>query len=86
MVAVALRTARQQRKMSMSELSLKSTVGLSTISRYEQGWAVPSLENAQRLAAALGGTVKEIFPGESFKPRWRFASTSDAASAHNKER
>lgn len=57
---------RQKRKMTLSELSEKSGVNFTQISKYEHGVTFPSDNNLIRLAKGLGVTVSELFPEKSY--------------------
>src|SRR5262245_57722065 len=61
----------RQRKMTQAELSTVLGVDSSTISRYERGDLVPSLEDAQKLLSFVG-TVEASDYAEYIGQHWRF--------------
>lgn len=60
-----VRKLREKRKFSLSELSEKSGVGVSQISKYEKGKAFPSDSNLIKIAQGLRVTVSELVPEKS---------------------
>lgn len=59
---VLIRDIRIAKTLSQSELSNRSKVSASVISRIEHGGYVPPFEIIERLAAALDVEVSEIYP------------------------
>lgn len=59
-----LRILRKQQGLTQAALSEKSQVPRICIIRYEAGAHRPGLENAKKLAAALGVTVDELIGKE----------------------
>ena len=57
-----LRTVRQQRQISLRELSTKAEVSASMLSQIETGKAYPSVRSIYNIAAALGVPVDYFFP------------------------
>ena len=55
-----VRTLRKQQGMTQKQLSEKSGVPRLCIIRYESGRYKPGLENAAKLAAALGCSIDEL--------------------------
>lgn len=53
-VAVALREARRHAGLSQSELALRAGTSQATISAYEAGRKIPSVDTLGRLLAATG--------------------------------
>ena len=63
-----LRAARQDQKLSLSELSGRTeSLSKSRISNYEQGTRRPSLEVAEQLASLLGVKVTWLLVIEESK-------------------
>lgn len=63
--AQKLKQLRATANKSQVELAAAAKIGLATIKDYEGGRRLPSLEIAQRLAAALGRDCR-AFEGVSF--------------------
>jgi len=59
-VSEAMRQLRIEKEVSQEQLSKKSGVDRSYISRLELGIANPSLKKIERLVKALGGDVKVV--------------------------
>jgi transcriptional regulator with XRE-family HTH domain len=59
-LGLRLRELREERHMSVRELSDRSGVTAGVISRLERGHMEPKPEAIERLAAALGVTVDEL--------------------------
>lgn len=62
-----LRKARQKENMSQAKLAMKAKVSYANLSRYENGWQLPTKQTAERLAGVLGVKVPELFPNETLK-------------------
>lgn len=60
-----LREYRKLRGMTQSELAKAAKIHRVTLARYETGHCVPSVDKAERLAAALGVTVDELIGKEA---------------------
>ena len=58
-----LRLIREERKMSLEELSLKSRVGVARLREYEAGTEVPSAQTVLRLSDALEVPVLNLLDG-----------------------
>jgi putative transcriptional regulator len=58
---VKLINARESMGWTQEELARKSLVSRSLIANIERGYATPSLEKANRIAASLGCSVNEVF-------------------------
>jgi transcriptional regulator with XRE-family HTH domain len=56
-----LKAFRQQNRMTLVELSTKSGVSKSLLSRIERGHSVPTLTTFQKIAAALSVNVSTLF-------------------------
>ena len=65
----ALRERRLAVAMPMAKLAHQAQVSYSLLSRYEMGWALPTRQTAERLAASLATTVEQLFPGAALKDR-----------------
>lgn len=61
---VNLREIRKQKGMTQEALAAFSGVNRVSIAKYETGKTTPSLQTAEKLAAALGVTVDELLKGE----------------------
>src|SRR5512135_3131399 len=59
-----LRTARQQRQMSLRELAKKADISASMLSQIETGKAYPSVRSIYSIAEALGLPVDHFFPDQ----------------------
>jgi HTH-type transcriptional regulator, repressor for puuD len=57
-----LREIRQLRGMTQAYLAEEAKVGLSYITRLENGTSAPGIDLVARLAAALGTTVADLLP------------------------
>ena len=55
-----LSTIRKSKFMTQAELAAASGINRVTIAKYETGRQEPTVENAFRLATALGVTVDEL--------------------------
>lgn len=58
----ALRNKRIEKGLSQCDLYKKTDVGPWRISQFERG-LIPHKDEAQKIAAALGVDVQELFPG-----------------------
>jgi transcriptional regulator with XRE-family HTH domain len=63
-MALKLRSVRKRKCLSQTQLSEISGVHRTLISRYEFGLVSPTVENLQKLAAALNCTVDELIGKE----------------------
>jgi transcriptional regulator with XRE-family HTH domain len=61
-VIVLLRHWRERRGYSVRELAERAGVGYVTVSRIENGRMSPTVDMLEKLAKALGITVREFFP------------------------
>ena len=61
-MAVLLRHWRERRGYSVRELAKRAGVGFVTISRIENGHVSPTVTMLERLAKALGISVRDFFP------------------------
>lgn len=59
-LGVRIRNLRLERKMSQTELGKKALIPQTTISDWENSKSYPNVEEAKRLARALGVTVAEL--------------------------
>lgn len=57
----ALVEARKAARMTQAELAAKAGVDRTTYVHIEHGARVPSLNNALRIASALGRSVEDLF-------------------------
>lgn len=55
-----LRQTRIRFGLSMIALSKRAGVSYSSLSRYENGWQVPTTPTAEKPAKALGATVRDL--------------------------
>lgn len=53
--------ARVRSGLMQSELARQSNISLSMMSRYENGWAVPSRPTASRISKVLGCSIMDLF-------------------------
>ena len=56
---------RQKRGYSVRELAKRAKVGFVTVSRIENGHISPTVAMLEKLAKALGITVRDFFPSSS---------------------
>jgi transcriptional regulator with XRE-family HTH domain len=69
-IVTLLKQARINAGLEQIELAIKSNLTVRSLQRYESGKRKPNVETAQRLAAALGATVPDLFPlPKADKPR-----------------
>ena len=61
---VTLREARKAKKLSQQELGRMVGKKLSTISSYELGVRIPSIETARKIAEAHGVSLDELHFGK----------------------
>jgi transcriptional regulator with XRE-family HTH domain len=59
---VLLRHWRNKRGYSVRELARRAKVGFVTVSRIENGHISPTVAMLEKLAKALGITVRDFFP------------------------
>ena len=59
-MATNIKAIRKLRGMTQEELAKASGIHSVTICKYEIGKVVPSLDNAEKLARALGVTVNDL--------------------------
>jgi transcriptional regulator with XRE-family HTH domain len=61
-----LREMRFRKNISQTDLSIRTRIHISSLSRFERGYRCPSLRQRGRIARVLGCLPEEIFPqGES---------------------
>jgi transcriptional regulator with XRE-family HTH domain len=63
-MAVLLRHWREQRGYSVRELARRARVGYVTVVRIENDQVSPTVTMLEKLAKALGITVRDFFPPE----------------------
>jgi transcriptional regulator with XRE-family HTH domain len=63
-MAVLLRQWRERRGWSVRELARRAGVGYVTVVRIENDQISPTVAMLERLAQALGITVRDFFPSE----------------------
>jgi transcriptional regulator with XRE-family HTH domain len=68
---VLLRHWRERRGYSVRELAKRAGVGYVSIVRIENGHMSPTVAMLEKLAEALGISVRDFFPPESPKGRRR---------------
>jgi transcriptional regulator with XRE-family HTH domain len=69
-VGAQIRAWRQRRNLSLRKLAEAAGVSYVTISRIEQGRMSPTVAMLERLATALGITVRDFFPaGRPRRPK-----------------
>jgi transcriptional regulator with XRE-family HTH domain len=64
-----MRELREYRRLSQAKLAAVTGIHPATISRIEGGVIAPTLEQAEKLAAALGTRETFLFPGPPPTPR-----------------
>jgi transcriptional regulator with XRE-family HTH domain len=67
-MGLLLRQWRERRELSLHKLADRAGVSYVTIVRIEQGRMSPTLATLEKLAKALGITMRDFFPVER-KPR-----------------
>lgn len=67
-MGLLLRQWRERRELSLHKLADRASVSYVTIVRIEQGRMSPTLATLEKLAKALGITMRDFFPVER-KPR-----------------
>jgi transcriptional regulator with XRE-family HTH domain len=70
-VAILLRQWRERRGYSVRQLAELAGVGFVTVSRIENDRMSPTVAMLEKLARALGITVRDFFPVERAKRRGR---------------
>ena len=68
---VLLRHRREQRGYSVRELAKRAGVGFVTVSRIENGHMSPTVTMLEKLAKALGISLRNFFPLERKARRTR---------------
>jgi transcriptional regulator with XRE-family HTH domain len=58
-----LRRARQDAERTQFSLAVEADVAAGRLSMFERGLLDPTRDEQRRLAAALGKTVEQLFPG-----------------------
>src|SRR5262249_1734863 len=69
LVAMLVRYWRDRRGYSVRQLAERGRVGFSTVTRIENGRLSPTVAMLEKLATALGITVRDFFPVERPKAR-----------------
>lgn len=67
-MGLLLRQWRERRGLSLRELGERTGVSYVTIARIEAGTMSPTVTTLEKLAAALGVSVRDLFPPEP-RPR-----------------
>lgn len=80
-----IRERRLAKKMTLSELSKASGVSRVSINRYELGQRVPNIENARKIARALGCSLDELATNERAISTPRGECVSDHQENHHSE-
>jgi transcriptional regulator with XRE-family HTH domain len=70
-MAILLRHWRERRGYSVRQLAERAGVGFVTVSRIENGHMSPTVTMLEKLAAALGISVRDFFPVERTRRRGR---------------
>jgi len=70
-VALLLKQWRERRGWSLRQLGERSGVSFANISNIEAGKLDPRLSTLERLARALGISVRDLFPTERSRTRRR---------------
>ena len=68
-MAVRLRHWRERRGYSVRELAKRAGVGFATVTRIENARLSPTVAMLEKLAPALGISVRDFFPVERQKAR-----------------
>jgi transcriptional regulator with XRE-family HTH domain len=68
-VTVLLRHWRERGGYSVRELAERAGVGFVTVSRIENGHVSPTVDMLEKLAKALGITVRDFFPNQAKRTR-----------------
>lgn len=55
-----LRSARREAGLSQTKLEVRTGIPKASLSRYENGWMMPSIESLSRIAEGLGVTGSEL--------------------------
>ena len=63
-MSILLRHWREQRGYSVRELARRAGVGFVSVSRIENGHMSPTVAMLEKLAKALGISVRDFFPVE----------------------
>lgn len=58
-----LRLLRNERKISLEDLSLKTRIGTGKLSQYEEGTMIPSVQTILKLSNALEVPASNLFDG-----------------------
>lgn len=61
MLVPKIRERRMEKYMSQKDVAVKSGVDESQLSQYEKGRRTPTLENAIKIAKAIGCHVDELY-------------------------
>ena len=61
---VRLKEIRESQFLTQRELSVKASIGISTIVRVEKGQQIPTFQTIKRLAAALGVDPSDLVQRE----------------------
>lgn len=77
-----MKKLRAKQKLSRTELSEKSGVHASQLSKYENGSAFPSDKTLIKLARGLGVTVSELVPEKSYLDMREPESQLEATETH----
>lgn len=64
---IHIRERRLRLSISQAKLAAEVRVNQTAISQWERGIVTPSLDNAKRLADALGCTIDELYEDEPGK-------------------
>ena len=64
-MGLLLQRWRERRRLSLRALGDRSGVSFVTIQRIEAGLMSPTVDTLEKLAAALGISVRELFPVEA---------------------
>lgn len=60
-----LRNLRRTRTLRQEDLARLLEINQATLSKYESGVLIPPADVQARIAAILGASVEDVFPGEA---------------------
>lgn len=60
MIGINIKNIRLQKKITQKDLSLKTNINQSIISRYENGTIIPPIPKLEIIANALGVGITEL--------------------------
>jgi transcriptional regulator with XRE-family HTH domain len=63
-----IRTLRMQQRLTLDVLAVRTGLSKSSLSKIENGLVNVPLRTLDRIVAALGVSVRDLFPGEAAPP------------------